>query len=175
MTFRERFFGKKQETTDEGAPFNQKEREKAPFVIGKEVRVFRSNNELDEGWKVAAYTTVNGVESAVVLKEAKEGLQRKTIPLAELEEANREGKVDEFGQAKDFLELFTLLDKKGELWGSQKKYQAAELKKLINRARSKNPDLHLSLEVVPETGGLRQKVKDLIDIEVTQEDLKKAA
>lgn len=168
MTFRERFFGRKQE--------GQRDSEKKlPFSIGKEVNVFRGNDELEEGWCVDSYTNVEGVENVVVTKKVKEGILRKTIPLAELQEANREGNVDEFGKAKNFMELFTLLDKKGELWGTQKKYQAEELKKLINRVRSKNPELHLPLEVIPETGGLRQKVKDLIDIEAAQENLKKAA
>jgi len=48
-----------------------------------------------------------------------------------LVDANTEGKADEFGAAKDFKELFILLDQKGELWGSQKKYKAEELKILV--------------------------------------------
>src|SRR5215510_1986672 len=66
-----------------------------------------------------------------------------------------------FTDAKTFQDLFQRLDAKHVLWGSQKRYTAQELKTLINRVRTTNPRLHLPLEVIPETGGLRQRVKAL--------------
>ena len=66
-----------------------------------------------------------------------------------------------FTDAKTFQDLFQRLDAKHVLWGSQKRYTAKELKTLINRVRTTNPQLHLPLEVIPETGGLRQRVKAL--------------
>src|SRR5262249_13387065 len=72
---------------------------------------------------------------------------------------------EEFASATTFPKLFRLLDTKGALWGSQKYYTAAELKKLINRVRTTNPVLHLPLQVIPTTGGLRQQVNLLLDAE----------
>jgi len=66
-----------------------------------------------------------------------------------------------FAGAQTFQDLFQQLDAKRVLWGSQKRYTAKELKILINRVRTTNPQLHLPLEVIPETGGLRQRVKAL--------------
>jgi hypothetical protein len=67
----------------------------------------------------------------------------------------------EFASARDFWDLFQMLEAKQTLWGSQRRYTAKDLKVLINRVRSHNPTLRLPLEVIPETGGLRQKVKEL--------------
>ena len=70
-----------------------------------------------------------------------------------------------FSVARDFKELFTLLDEKRVLWGSQKGYSAQELKVLINRVSTSNQTLRLPLEVIPETGGLRQRVQELCEEE----------
>ena len=67
----------------------------------------------------------------------------------------------EFASARDFRDLFQRLEAKQTLWGSQRQYRAKDLKVLINRVRSDNPTLRLPLEVIPATGGLRQRVKEL--------------
>ncbi len=74
---------------------------------------------------------------------------------------------NDFTKATNFQELFQVLDMKGGLWGSQKYYSAAELKRLINRVRSCNPALQLPLALIPDTGGLREKTKALCDTEKT--------
>ena len=66
-----------------------------------------------------------------------------------------------FAGAKTFRDLFQMLDVKRALWGTQKRYTAQELKILINRVRTTNPQFHLPLEVIPETNGLRERVKVL--------------
>lgn len=66
-----------------------------------------------------------------------------------------------FTGAQTFQDLFQRLDAKRVLWGSQKRYTAKELKVLINRVRTNDPRLRLPLEVIPETGGLRQRVQAL--------------
>ena len=58
---------------------------------------------------------------------------------------------NDFTKATTFQELFQLLDVRGGVWGSQKYYSAAELKRLINRVRSCNPALQLPLALIPET------------------------
>jgi hypothetical protein len=80
-----------------------------------------------------------------------------------LQKPERKG-VD-FASAQNFQDLFALLDTKGALWGSQRCYTARELKVLINRVRTKNLAFCLPLQVIPETGGLRQRVKALCDAE----------
>jgi hypothetical protein len=70
---------------------------------------------------------------------------------------------NDWATATTFRELFRPLDAKRFLRGSQKRYTAAELKKLINHVRTTQPPLHLPLEVIPATGGLRQRVKALLD------------
>ena len=77
-----------------------------------------------------------------------------------------------FAGAQTFQDLFQRLDAKHVLWGSQKRYTAKELKTLINRVRTTNPHLHLPFEVIPETGGLRQRVKALAAAEAWADDRK---
>ena len=76
----------------------------------------------------------------------------------------------EFTDVQTFRELFHRLDTKRTLWGSQKRYTAAELKVLINRVRTRNPALHLPLDILPATGGLRAKVKALATAEARGRD-----
>jgi hypothetical protein len=71
----------------------------------------------------------------------------------------------EFADVQTFRELFRLLDARRTLWGSQKRYTADELKVLINRVRTRNPALHLPLDILPATGGLRIRVKALVTAE----------
>src|SRR5262249_42446633 len=75
-----------------------------------------------------------------------------------------------FARAQTFQDLFRQLDAKRIVWGSQKRYTAKELKTLINRARTKKPRLHLPLEVIPETGGLRRRVQALAAAEAAADD-----
>jgi hypothetical protein len=75
-----------------------------------------------------------------------------------------------FAGAQTFQDLFRQLDAKRTLWGSQKRYTAKELKTLINRVRTKNPRLHLPLEVIPETEGLRRRVQALAAAEAAADD-----
>jgi len=76
----------------------------------------------------------------------------------------------EFSDAQTFMELFRLLDAKQTLWGSQKHYTANELKMLINRVRTRNPALHLPVDIIPATGGLRMRVKALAAAEAQGRD-----
>ena len=75
-----------------------------------------------------------------------------------------------FAGVQTFRELFQMLDAKRALWGSQKRYMAKELNALINRVRTKNPRFHLPLEVIPETGGLRERVKALATAEALADE-----
>ena len=90
--------------------------------------------------------------------------QRRTYQVLPSDESPAES-VCEFASARDFRDLFQRLEAKQTLWGSQRQYRAKDLKVLINRVRSHNPTLHLPLEVIPETGSLRQRVKKLATAE----------
>lgn len=74
----------------------------------------------------------------------------------------------DFSTAQSFRELFKLLDEKGTLWGSQKRYTAVELKTLINRCRSDRTAQRFRTQLIPRTAGLRQKVEDLCAAERSQ-------
>jgi len=64
-----------------------------------------------------------------------------------------------------------MLASRQTLWGSQKQYTAKELKMLINRVRTPTPTLQLPLAVIPATGGLRQRVQQLVvDAEGREEE-----
>jgi|SRR5581483_326982 len=86
--------------------------------------------------------------------------QRRADQGSPSDESPAEG-AREFAGARDFQDLFQRLEAKQTLWGSQRQYRAKDLKVLINRVRSHAPTLRLPLEVIPETGGLRQRVKEL--------------
>lgn len=73
--------------------------------------------------------------------------------------------TDEWATATTFPKLFRLLDATQALWGSQKQYTAAELKKRINRVCTRNRAFHLPLQVIPTTEGLRQQVSALLCVE----------
>lgn len=71
-------------------------------------------------------------------------------------------------EAKDFLELFRALDATGGLQGSQKFYSVQELKDTINRVRTGE----LAAETITNTGGLRQRVAELLKIEQLGQQLR---
>jgi hypothetical protein len=133
---------------------------------GDRVVVRRSHGELEEGWTVQGFTRLAAAAYAVVQKVEGPRTLEKHVPLTELIATNRTHRQgEEFAQATTFPALFALLEAKGTLWGSQKRYTAAELKVLINRVRSTHAALHLPLQVLPETGGLRQRVQVLLEAE----------
>jgi hypothetical protein len=101
------------------------------------------------------------------------GRQRATSGLRAQVQSYSHRREEAFAQAKDFRELFRLLDGRQTLWGSQKRYTAQELKALINRVRTQQPTLHLPLVVIPETGGLRHRVQELLEAEAAVERRKK--
>lgn len=77
---------------------------------------------------------------------------------------------DRFSRAQDFPELFASLRAEGNIRGSQKSYGAEELVGIIMDLRRKNLgqaplDTAVSLEMLPRTGGLRQRVTELLRIE----------
>jgi hypothetical protein len=86
--------------------------------------------------------------------------QRRTYQVSPSDESPA-GSACEFASARDFRDLFQRLEAKQTLWGSQRQYRAKDLKVLINRVRSHNPTLRLPLAMIPETGSLRQRVKEL--------------
>jgi len=72
MNFFERLLGNKQEHASEQAQSNTTKIEKARlFPIGKELKIFRNSDELEGGWKVTGYKTVEEVEAAVMQKTDK--------------------------------------------------------------------------------------------------------
>jgi hypothetical protein len=97
------------------------------------------------------------------------GRQRATAGLRARVHSSSHRREEAFTQAKDFRELFSLLDVRQTLWGSQKSYTVQELKILINRVRTQQPTFHLPLVVIPETGGLRQRVQELLEAEAAAE------
>lgn len=79
---------------------------------------------------------------------------------------SKERSVEEMiSQAASFEELFGVLDQIGELKGSEH-YPSSELKKIIDTVREA-PNL---LNFITRAGGLRNKVKELLEVGKEKEE-----
>jgi len=63
----------------------------------------------------------------------------------------------QISDAKDFVGLFQILDSKGFIQGTTRRYSANDLKAIITRVKNGE-----SIDIVTRTGGLRQKVAELM-------------
>jgi hypothetical protein len=129
-----------------------------------EVRVQRSSGQFESGWIVAKYNPEDGL--ATVLKDEKEGkVTRKFVPLAELRGWQKETSSEELAHQlqgiKDFEGLSRYIETINGIQGSQDFFGAKELSGIIERVRKGE----LRPTAITSTGGLRQKVMDLMAIE----------
>jgi len=133
------------------------------FSRGARERTSRPSEEQQDKWRITDLPHIEMLPHSYVRQETGTPVRPKRIPVTEsTAENSTDDRSEDFVQVPTFPELFRLLDAKGTLWGSQKRYTAAELKLLINRVRTHRPALHLPLQVIPETGGLRQRVATLL-------------
>lgn len=121
---------------------------------GDRVPIQRSTGEIEFGWEIIRFDADTG--DAVVQKVEKGKRLEKQIPQAEL--INLIGVLE----AKDFVGLFKAIDKTGGVESSDKFFEVDELKRLINEVRTGVAPL----DILTPTSGLRQKVADLLKIEI---------
>lgn len=123
------------------------------------VKVKRRSGRIEEGWVV---TGIDG-ENAIVVKNVKgEKFLKKVVPLEELQELNKEvdqGKLEKsIIEADSFDDLIKVIEASRGIQGEQKFFDMAELKDKIDKVRKGE----LSTDYITRTGGLRQKVEDLM-------------
>jgi len=155
---------------------NNRQVEKAPFsrlteeYLGKEwpkgmsVAVRRSSGVIESGWVVFGINPKTG--DVIVQKFEKDGetMMRKQIPPAELRSLNKLERQISISSAKDFSELFQVIESTGGLQGSEKFYEATELKKIINWVREGK----INVKTVTRTEGLRDRVEYLLNQELLE-------
>ncbi|HOX10819.1 MAG TPA: hypothetical protein P5323_04025 [Candidatus Moranbacteria bacterium] len=133
-----------------------------------EVKVQRSSGEIEKGWMV----TGSDGKDAVVIKSVEGGkFIRKVIPIEELQELNKEVDQEELkkniSEVKSFDDLIKTVEKGGGIEGSQEFYDAKKLKNVIDKVRKGE----LGITYITRTGGLRQKVADLLALEKVRKNL----
>ncbi len=133
-----------------------------------EVKVKRSSGEIEKGWMV----TGSDGKDAIVIKTVEGGkFIKKVVPLEELQRLNKEVNQEELkkniAEAKSFDDLIKTIEKDGGIQGSQEFYDAKKLKNAIDRVRKGE----WGITYITRTGGLRQKVEDLIAIEKQRKNI----
>ena len=96
--------------------------------------------------------------------------------VAELLEKEKSKKDQPFAKANDFMELFEILSRIDAMHGSQKKYNISEVKREINKTRSKVRDgaeiEDAGTSYITRSLGLRNKVIDLLEKEKLEREQK---
>lgn len=139
--------------------------------IGKpiEVKVKRSSGKIEKGWII----TGSDGKNAIVIKNAEDGTGfiKKVVPIKELQKLNKEVDQEELkksiSEAKSFEDLIKTIERFGGIEGSQEFYDAKSLENIINKVRNKE----LGITFITKTGGLRQKVDDLLALEKIRKNL----
>jgi hypothetical protein len=149
--------GKKIEQVTPSKPIERQE--EIRLRKGDIVRVQRSSGEIESGWEIFGFDQKTG--NAIVHKAEKGEILEKRIPQTELKNLNPPERKISISEAKDFMELFRAIESTGGLQESEKFYEVAELKQVVNRVRTGE----LPLDVLTRTGGLRGRVEDLLKIE----------
>jgi len=128
---------------------------------GKIVNVRRSNGEIESDWKIFKTNDKDG--SVTVRKINKEGeVFDKIVSQTELRNLNNLENKTSISSAKNFTELFEIIESNGGLQGSKKFYEASELKEIINLVRKEK----INSNLITRTEGLRDQVEYLIDQEL---------
>ncbi|MDD4901958.1 MAG: hypothetical protein PHE24_02370 [Patescibacteria group bacterium] len=128
-------------------------------AVGKSVFVKRTDGEIDGGWEVSRVE--NGIAYLLKPDANNPGRTfRKSGPVEELERLNEKGKID-FSQAENFSDLYKLINYNGPVRGSSREYSPDRLQKIIEDVKSKK----VGLEMVTQTGNLRQAVTKLLEKE----------
>lgn len=140
-------------------------KETGRLVEGDVVRVQRSSGVIEEGWRIEGFNPKTG--DAITRRKEGEQTLEKEIPVTELKTLNPPKSKTEITQAQNFEELFKVLETSGDIQGSEMSYEPAELKRLIGEVRSGK----IKLDSISRTGGLRQKVGELIAMEKLRKSL----
>jgi len=129
---------------------------------GKLVFVQRSSGKIEPGWEVFGVNPKTG--DIIVHKSDTDGetIIRKQIPSAILRNLNTPERRTYIYSAESFPELFQAIEHLGGLQGSERFYEAEELKNIINLIREEK----VGLQALTRTEGLRDRVKYLLDREL---------
>jgi len=129
-----------------------------------EVRVQRSSGTFEEDWMVTNYDLNDGL-ARVIKFEGDGRIIQKFIPLTELiqwqKEFSPEELEKELQKVESFEDLTKLLEKNGNVQGSQEFFEGKKLIELIGKVRKGE----LNSTAITRIGGLRQKVVDLMAME----------
>jgi len=137
-------------------PNDQKTQEANRLQKGASVRVQRNSGVFESGWVIDKFDPSTG--DAIVIKVEDDYL-KKQIPRTELERLNRPATIQDIPYAEDLCQLIDILNRIRGLQGSQSFYKSSELIRIINDVMANRAPL----KRITRTGGLRQKVGDLIE------------
>jgi protein phosphatase len=132
--------------------------QKSLLQKGSPVRVQRSSGMIEAGWTVESFDSRTGY--VTVIKPEGNHYLTKQIPRAELEKLNRPATIQDIPSADNLQQLVDILQQIGGIQGSQHLYNSAELLQIVDDVVAGRE----SLGKLTRTGGLRQKVADLIKL-----------
>ena len=165
-------------TEDSKAEIEQKldlQNLRASIAGGKlaRVKVKRSSGKTEDGW----FVTDSDNKKAFVVKDTGDGeFIRKIVPIEKLKEWNTitfEKGMDpdeitrRIQEIKNFEDLFNFIDESKCIEGTKEFFTAEKLKNIIDNIRSGN----LPINFVTRTGGLRQKVQELLEEEEQEKEI----
>lgn len=130
---------------------------------GDVVRVRRSSGDIEDDWR---FVTVDEKGDAIVIKTEGSQSRKKIIPKAEFSSLNSPKQEPGISDAQDFDQLFQAIDRTGEIKGSQQSFTPDQLRKIIAKVRG-----GAVIESITSTGGLREKVAELLQMEKIRKDL----
>ncbi len=122
---------------------------------GRFVNVTRTDGRVEDNWQIVGF---NSDENQAIVVNAAQ-LREKRIPIDRLLEDNQI-EVLPFAQVKTLDELFQTLDSLQGLCGFQEFFTAEQLKSIITEISHNKK----GLSSIPRSGGLREKVKELLKI-----------
>jgi hypothetical protein len=128
------------------------------------VRVQRSSGIFENDWMITSYDPDDGLAKVIKIRDDRR-LIEKFIPFNELKEWQKEFRPEELEEnlqkVDSFDTLVQLLDTRVGVQGSRDFFEAKVLIGMIDKVRKGE----LKTTAITQTGGLRQKVEDLLALE----------
>lgn len=123
---------------------------------GASVRVQRSNGVIEPGWQITRLSPQTG--DAVIVKEMGNRSLVKHVPISMLERLNRPAVIADIETAENVPQLIDTVSQLDGLQGSEIFFRPKELIEIMNHVLAGETPL----ESLTRSGGLREKVADLL-------------
>ncbi|MCL4353356.1 hypothetical protein M1615_02670 [Patescibacteria group bacterium] len=135
------------------------------IVIGAEIAVKRSGGDIEGGWRV------DSIDPKTGRVFAQKGDLSKDFDKSELDRYNMPPSLGDIQNASSRQELFYFLNRLGGIQGSSNYFSSQELEGIISQVlEHKSP-----LESITRTGGLRDRVEQIMKVEEKRREIQEAS